>query len=453
MSADFKLHLQDHTGTRIAVYDPYHSTLVWEDSGEEIIRSVPDVLFNKNVLAVSPKAPVGKSVSLNKIKIQMGFACNYSCTYCSQNNQRSFQKDTALQTLAKVPAFLEKMKHWFDGGSDGLGGGVRLEFWGGETLLYWNAVESMARELRILYPNMVLGLFTNGSILTHQMAEVAAEIKLHFIVSHDGPTFTEDRATDPFDISDQCENLKYLFNRLSPLNLISFNATISPKNYSLLKIRKFIADKLGVDPKLVRLSHDLATPYDSAGMNYVSHPETRTDLINGIFSEMLKQYPFDLNVGMIDETIHDFFESIKGSRSSSVVGQKCGMDLPTSLAVDIDGNVLTCQNVTAKGGHKIGHVDEYKNVELNTAYHWSNRAECVKCPVVQICKGSCMFLTDKLWTGACDQHFTWSLAYLALAFYLQTNSYLTKIEGKAIRQNDIVSIDVLHCESQVWLEK
>lgn len=447
MSTVFKLHLKDTSGTRIAVYNPYDSKLTWEDNGQEIIQFKEANFPHESVPKTSPTNPNRKSVSLDKIKIQMGFACNYSCTYCSQNNQRSFQKDTAQQTLAKVPLFLEKMKNWFDGGEDGLGKGVHLEFWGGETLLYWSAVEAMARALRLKYPNISLALFTNGSIVTKEMADTSAEIKLHFVVSHDGPTFTEDRAKDPFDIPHQCENLKYLFNTLSPLNLISFNATISPKNYSLLTIRKYIADKLGVNPKLVRLSHDLATPYDSAGLNYVSNPGKRTDLVNGIFSELVKQYPFDLGVGMVDNFVHDFFESVKSQRSADAVGQKCTMDLPTSIAVDIDGNVLTCQNVTAKGGHKIGHVDQFQDAKLDTAYHWSTRKECVQCPVVQICKGSCMFLTEKLWTGACDQHFTWGLAYLALAFYLQTNCYLTKIEGVAIRRPGETYVDVIRCEA------
>ena len=437
----YNLHLRDQSGTRVAEYDPYTSKLLWADSGEEIILSNP--IPSKTVTKVSPENPVGKSVSLKKIKIQMGFACNYSCTYCSQNNQRAFQKDTAQETLNKVPAFLAKMPQWFDGGSDGSGAGVHLEFWGGETLLYWSAVEKMASELRAKYPNISLALFTNGSIVTKEMADVALKLKLHFIVSHDGPTFTEDRAKDPLDIPHQYENLKNLFDKLQPQGLVSFNATISPKNYSLLTIRKYIADKLKVDPKLVRLTHDLATPYDSAGMSYVSDKNKRTDLVNGIFTELVKQYPFDLNVGMIDIFIHDFFESITNQRNADSVGQKCSMDLPTSIALDIDGNVLTCQNVTAKGGHKIGHVDQFNEAELNTSYHWSTRSECVKCPVVQICKGSCMFLKDKLWEGACDQHFTWGLAYLSHALYLQTNTYLVKIDGAPIRKNSETSVDVL----------
>ena len=448
MSLKYNLHLQDPSGTRIAIYDPFHSQLLWEDNGEEVISS--EVGYQRQIVnKTSPETPTSKSVSLKLIKIQMGFACNYSCSYCSQNNQRSFQKDTAQQTLVKASGFLSKMEHWFDGGHDKKGSGVHLEFWGGETLLYWDAVEKMARELRQKYPNIGLGLFTNGSLITKEMAEIAAEIRLHFVVSHDGPTFSEDRAKDPFDIPSQCENLKYLFNRLNPLGLISFNATISPKNYSLLDIRKFIAKKLEVDAKVVIITHDLATPYDSAGLNYVTNSEKRTNLINGIFSEMLKQYPFDLKVGMVDRFIHDFFESLRINRNGDTVGQKCQMDLPTSIAVDIDGNILTCQNVTAKGGHKIGHVDQLHEASLNTAYHWSHRKECVQCPVVQICKGACMFLTDNLWEAACDQHFTWGLAYLSLAIFLQTNRYLIKIDGATIRRPGETSIDIIRCETQI----
>lgn len=443
MLLNFKFTLQNSFGIREAIYNPGNSSLCWEDSGEELFSSSFKNQEEKIIEKTSPTNPVGKSHALRRIKIQMGFACNYTCTYCSQNNQRPEQKASIEETFSKVPIFLKKMESWFDGGEDKKGSGVFLEFWGGETLLYWEAVREMAKALRTRYPKIHLALFTNGSILTKEMADTALELSLHFYISHDGPTFSQDRARDPFDIPSQALNLKYLFHRLNPQGLVSFNATISPKNFSLPKIRKYIADKLEVEPGLVKLTHDLATPYDSAGLLYIANEGNRTNLVNKIFKELLGQYPFDLNVGGVDRVVHDFFESLSQKRSQDAVGQKCSMDLPTSLAVDIDGNVLTCQNVTAKGGHKIGHVDELHNAKLNTAYHWSARSECTQCPVVQICKGSCMFLTKDLWSASCDQHFTWSLAYLALALYLQTNYFLIKIEGPSIRRSGVSFVDVL----------
>lgn len=441
----YQLTLQDSHGVRTAIYDPHLSTLFWDDNGHALVDKSSEGTghFEHPVASMNPENGVGKTKALRKIKIQMGFACNYTCTYCSQNNQRAFSKDTALQTLEKVDAFLAKMPKWFDGGSDGKGRDVALEFWGGETLLYWDAVLKMAQILREKFPNIGLALFTNGSIVTKDMADQAARLRLHFIVSHDGPTFSEDRSKDPFDIPAQAESLHYLFNKLSPLHLISFNATVSPKNHSMIEIRKYIADKLRVETKKVIVTYDLATPYDSHGLSYVTQVDKRKSLINSIFDDLLARYPFDMSLGMADVIVHDFFESLAHNRESKYVGQKCHMDQPTSLAVDLDGNVLTCQNVTAKGGHKIGHVDQYEEVSLNTAYHWSSREECVNCPVVQICKGSCMFLKDNLWKAACDQHFTWSLAYLAFALYVQTGYRLIEISGDVIRRQGDTKIEVL----------
>jgi hypothetical protein len=35
------------------------------------------------------------------------------------------------------------------------------------------------------------------------------------------------------------------------------------------------------------------------------------------------------------------------------------MDSPDAIAVDLRGNVMTCQNTGAKGAHKIGHVADF----------------------------------------------------------------------------------------------
>ena len=440
----FKLHLSNSTDVRIALYDPYTSALNWEDTNEQVILSSQKKISKERVFAVSPQTPGKKSRSLKRIKLQLGFACNYTCTYCSQNNQRALENDKVKQVDEKVLRFFEKMPDWYDGGEDNLGAGTLLEFWGGETLLYWSSIKLLTEKLRQRYPNIRLSLFTNGSIVKKEMVDYALLHRIQFIVSHDGPTFNEDRAKDPFEIPSQAENLHYLFNKLNPERLMSFNATISPKNYSLVKIREYIAQKLGVDKKLIRLTNDLVTPYDAAGLEYVSTEEKRRELINNIYADLLQLYPFDMSVGFLYSVLYDFCQSIANQREASSNSQKCGMDTPESIALDIDGNVLTCQNVTVKGGHKIGHIDDFDNIALTTAFHWSKREECLKCPVVQICKGACMFLQNELWTSACDQHFTWGLAQLSVALFLETGRKLTKIEGAAIRNNSTQVLEVLY---------
>jgi hypothetical protein len=106
--AIFNLTLQNENTTRVAVYDPYQSKLFWKDNNEDIVISEVDEEIRSKIFPISPQNPGTKTISLKKIKVQMGFACNYTCTYCSQNNQRSFSTDTAKKTQDKVSGFLKK---------------------------------------------------------------------------------------------------------------------------------------------------------------------------------------------------------------------------------------------------------------------------------------------------------------------------------------------------------
>lgn len=443
----FKLFLKQEEASedhlRVALYDPINSTLVWENDGSTLFSFASSGEPVNDIFPISPESPGRKIKALRKIKIQLGFACNYSCSYCSQNNLRNSADHSAAASFKKIDSFFSSIEKWFDGGEDGLGQGVSLEFWGGETLIYWDSIERLTELLKKRYPHISLALFTNGSLVKESMVDFAMKMGLHFVVSHDGETFNNDRARDPFEIPSQAKGLHYLFKNLNPKGLVSFNATLTPKNFSLLKIRDYIAGKLGVSPSEISLSYDLATAYDKAGLNYVVRPHEESDLVNKIFAECLKLYPSNLRLGQVDKMVLDFIETLQRNLPIKVTGQKCSMDLPSSLAVDLDGNILTCQNVTAKGGHLIGHVERLNDARLDTAYHFSKRSECLKCPVVQICRGSCMFLTGPLWKSACQQHFTWALAYMAFSLYLQTGMKLLRIEGSDIRGSGHQGLDVL----------
>lgn len=439
----FRLHLSDGKKIRMAFYDPFSSRLQWEDTQESIIEPVTSFHHKAKIFPISPTTPGKKVSSLQKIKIQMGFACNFSCSYCSQSNVRDSSSTSVKVSASKVDNFFSSMANWYNGGFDGAGLGTTVEFWGGETLIYWDAVKKLSLLIKTKYPNIRLVIFTNGSLVKKDMVDFAKEIQMQFAVSHDGPTFSQDRSIDPFDIPKQAENLKYLFNTLNPIGLVSFNAAITPKNFSLIKIREYIASKLSVDPKIVALSYDLVIPYEFSGMNYVIQNDIQMELVNKMFNELICLSPVDLIAGRIVLITSEFIDSLRIQKNIQSVGQKCSMDLPTALAVDLDGNVLTCQTVTAASNHKIGHVSNLDDVKLDTSYHFSKRPECIKCPVVHICRGSCMFLTGKLWEASCDQHFTWGLAHFAYAMFLLTDMKLTKIEADAIRHDGVTSLNVI----------
>ena len=136
--------------------------------------------------------------------------------------------------------------------------------------------------------------------------------------------------------------------------------------------------------------------------------------------------------------MEEFFRSIAFNRPLEAVGQKCGMDMPDDIAVDLQGNVMTCQNTGAQGKHKIGHVSKFDEIALNTSTHFSHREECMHCPVVQLCKGSCMYLDGPLFAQSCHNSYALNLGILRAALFRITGKVLTKIEGDIRRPSDDV---------------
>ena len=133
---------------------------------------------------------------------------------------------------------------------------------------------------------------------------------------------------------------------------------------------------------------------------------------------------------MIFQKIDNFSASVLNHAHADYVGQKCGMDDDGILAIDMKGNVLTCQNVstveTAMNGesHLGGSLDNYEAVEIKSATHWMNRPNCQSCPVLHLCKGSCMFLQDEYWNTTCDNAYTDNIVLFALAFEKITGGYI-----------------------------
>jgi uncharacterized protein len=111
------------------------------------------------------------------------------------------------------------------------------------------------------------------------------------------------------------------------------------------------------------------------------------------------------------------------------------MDSPDNITVDLNGDVITCQNVSAVATnpagvpHKMGNVAAMADVKLSAATHWAHRDECPKCPMLHICKGSCMFLSGPLWEASCNNAFANAVPIFAAAIEVLTGNVPVAIEG------------------------
>lgn len=435
-----------HGFERQALYDPSDSSLVWADNGEAL--PLPQAFGrseNQNWEPFwhlhHPTNPAGKSRDIRHLKLQLGLKCNYTCQYCSQ----AHQPHDLDGHPDDVRPFMEQLQAWFAGGTDGLGAGVKIEFWGGEPFVYWKLLRPLGEAVKARYPNAQLSIVTNGSLFDDEKLTWVEALDVGIGLSHDGPAQSF-RGPDPLDDPERLVSIKRWVARRMPIDRMSFNTVLHRHNQSLKSVRQFFADKLDLPVQAVVLAtEEVMLPYDASGMALSLQGGEHTQYLHRLFWELATGSA--MTVGTLRDKVDEFLRAQAQGRPLSTLGQKCGMDRADSIAVDMKGNVITCQNMSASTDHKIGHVQAFEDIALDTAYHFSTRSECPRCPVVQLCKGACLFLEGDFWRGACENSFTHNLAVLAAALYYQTQGLiLTRIEAPAIRAEGISQVDVINLD-------
>jgi len=409
------------------------SSMVFDEQGTIIDFGRPAQEYKDFPVKTSVDSPAGKNKDIQVLKIQLGLSCNYECTYCNQR----FVPHADETTKDDVAPFLETLPTWLKGdGSD-----LRVEFWGGEPFVYWKTLKPLAEGIRALYPNAQFNIVTNGTILDLEKNQWLDEMNFGVGVSHDGPGYHV-RGVDPFDNPEQFAMIMDLWNRLGPKGRMSFNAMIHKDNPSRSAISKWFKDRLGFDVPIGEGA--FIDPYDEGGKAVcMSDQADHIEFRNNSFNEIRKGEA--QNFDILNTKVKGFVNSILNKRPASSLGQKCGMDDPSKLAVDLKGNVLTCQNAsnvaTSFNGksHLIGHISDFENIKLNTSTHWSHRKDCPNCPVLQICQGSCMFLEGDMWDLACNNAYSDNIPFFMAGWELLTGTIPYFIDGpQADDRKDII---------------
>jgi uncharacterized protein len=247
------------------------------------------------------------------------------------------------------------------------------------------------------------------------------------------------RGPDPFDDPEQKQRLLGFYRMMSRLKKgFSFNAMLHARNQSRRDIYDWFVRLTG-DENITLGEGSLVDAYDEEGLvNSLRTLDEHFNFRRTAFSDIYAtngQIGFQ---GQLDK-INDFIRSVLTHRESRFLGQKCGMDDEHTLAVDLNGNVITCQNVSAleisknSQPHLGGNLTDYENVELKSVTHWSQRKECPACPVLHLCKGACMFLDKQYWDVSCANAYSDNVALFALAFAKITQGYIPKlIEGQGL---------------------
>lgn len=377
---------------------------------------------------VSKDTPGKKHGNVTRLKIQLGLSCNYECSYCNQRFMPHAEEHTNPDS---IEPFLQQLPSWFTGGGSNTGKGVTLEFWGGEPFVYWKTLKPLAEKLREMYPDISFTMITNGSLLDIDKNEWLENLNFNIGLSHDGPGYHV-RGEDPLDDPIKKDIILDLWRRLGPKGQMSFNAMMNKHNQSRKAVAEFLTERLGFTPPIGEGT--FIDPYDQDGKAVCfDTPAEHLTYRNTALTELRDGHAQAFTT--IAFKIDDFCKSLVSQRPASALGQKCGMDRADNIAVDLNGNVITCQNTSTSGigmngeSHHIGHVSDLDAVEMKTSTHWSHREECSTCPVLQVCKGSCMFLHGDLWKTGCDASFTDNVPIFAAAFEAMTGYLPFYIDG------------------------
>jgi uncharacterized protein len=412
---------------KIILYDTDDNSLTWSD-GTPIIEPISSNPIVEQVKIQKGKVP-------KRVKIQLGLSCNFECDYCNQR----FVPHADSTNPDDVKPFVENMANWFDGGEDGFGLNRSFEFWGGEPFVYWKTFKPLAEEIHKKYPHAQKFVITNGSLLDKEKVDWLNCFGFVMAVSHDGPGQWV-RGPDPLKDDTSKEGILYAYKTLATQGKMSFNSMINNKNISRKDIElffeNFIRENLG-ESYLDFLSIGegaFIDAYDSGGLSSsLKDTEEEVKFRNISYNE-LRENSVKRFV-TINEKVRNFILAVEHGSRKETLTQKCGMDLQENLAIDMKGNVLTCQNVSTVStnpsgiSHHIGHVSDLSNVQVETGTHWSDREECPSCPVLHICRGACFFLTGPLWEASCDNAYSDNIVMLATAIEVVSGHVPMYIDG------------------------
>ncbi|WP_144106892.1 radical SAM/SPASM domain-containing protein [Paraburkholderia sp. BCC1886] len=436
-------------GRQVFVYDNETNTLS-DASGQVFSSGGCEAHAGKHtpVVPFSPEEPLRKSKRIRTLKIQLGLSCNYACDYCSQR----FVEHAPETSRKDIEAFIDRLGNLEFNEARGL----KIEFWGGEPLVYWKTLVPLKEALDLYFAGWekkpVYSMITNGSLLNREIVQWLVENEFIVAMSHDGPGQAV-RGPDPLDDDITRSAVRSLYRQLRPRGRFSFNAMLNQSNYGRREIYEWFVAFTG-DPSVPLGEGSVIDAYDEGGTGNslatkADHFAFRRRAFNDVFAND-GQIGFGGILGKVD----GFTTGVLTHRPASSLGQKCGMDKPGNIAIDLRGNVITCQNVSAsevaKNGapHLGGNIEKIEEVELKSATHWRNRANCAACPVLHLCKGSCMYLQGEYWDVSCANSYSDNIALFALSFEKMTGYIPVLIDAPGLPDDrrDIFGTEMEHIE-------
>lgn len=415
----FTITLRRESGeTFQLLYDQRTNALTTPD-GQDALPVYNDGLGNwRESKTFSPENPPGKTGDVTNLKIQLGLKCNYSCSYCNQ----AIHVGTEIHTgLDDVHEFLDGLDSWLTSSPK------RIEFWGGEPLVYWKKLKVLVPELRRRFPEATFTMITNGSLLNTEKFDFITKYDINIAMSHDGPGQSL-RGPDPLEDPQVVEIVKRFIEERQ--FSFSINSVITTANTDVNEIVDWFKEHLHPNPPIN--FEGVVNHYEENGLGHTQRfsRDDYAKLVSSIRDNLKSAQGRSQG---LEQRVYQFIQGIADRRPDTATGQKCGMEREDKIAVDLKGNVMTCQNVGATGEHGLGSVFQMDEVKLDTSWHWRERPDCAGCPYLQICGGGCMYLKGDNWVDTCENEYHYAKGIFEGAMRMLTGADVIAFEGEHSR--------------------
>ena len=443
-------------------YDHHKNTLLSEDGVPLVFDTSNDnaayIAFAKNTYGLRKKSNTPRA-----LRILMGHACNYSCTYCMQKdigNPDELPKRKNLDSwFADIQANLD------------LSGLDRIELWGGEPFLYWNdmvpLMEFFDKE------GLTFAISTNGSCLHQKHVDFFATLKSKIVlsISHDGPSQLQLRGEEIFDRTRVINALR-AFDAL-PNVVYGFQCSVTDTNFNLFAINDFFRKKI-IDNQLGtwnlyfslgRTYQELGSGKDNLGCQVIEPSDIKSEstlhVIHGenlekfrtvlsdfleAHHEQLTRYGFDggqpaifnvdrneLRLLSCDIFESDLAYSVLEYARKTITGElilettNCGADMSDILSLDLDGSIRTCPHAGEKHIH--GTINNLKGVRIVSLDLTRKETHCNGCINKKLCRSSCpLTLPDETFISNCRVEKVWYGEIQKAAFRFIFGQKITSME-------------------------
>lgn len=304
-------------------------------------------------------------MDIKRIYLVMGIRCNFNCKYCYERNMAYSDFKLSNDTLEYLKRIAE-MKPFIKDNP------IRILFWGGEPLLYFDVIKECVEKLSGY--GFEFSTVSNGILFTDEIVDYFNYNHIGVAISHDGINTVKTRNIDVLNSEK--------VNILKRINDLSIDSVISAYNYDYLGTIDYVYNKLEREiPIAFEWLHcDSNTPKDLYNFDYDLYKYNVYNYL-GVVSDKLAS-------GVLDSISAPMArEFLNIANPTKELSPRCGQ-MKTSLNIDLQGNIMACHPSTIIGNTKSDYqdmVDKY-NREINQAFSF---ADCGFCEYVKECKAGC----------------------------------------------------------------